>query len=83
MGSEQEIPDIKVVETIEAPASGDATRLIQEAIDRVAARSVGPDGFKGAVLLKKDVIIFQERYSSNPVELFSGEKVKTQKQALS
>ena len=53
MGSEQEIPDIKVVETIEAPASGDATRLIQEAIDRVAARSVGPDGFKGAVLLKK------------------------------
>lgn len=37
MGSEQEIPDVKVVETIEAPANGaDATRLIQNAIDKVA-----------------------------------------------
>jgi hypothetical protein bacD2_13228 len=52
-GSEQDIPDIKVVETIEAPETGDATQLIQEAINRVAAYSAGSDGFKGAILLKK------------------------------
>lgn len=54
MGSEQEIPDVKVVETIEAPANGaDATRLIQNAIDKVAQITSATNGFKGAILLKK------------------------------
>jgi len=54
MGSEQEIPDVKVVETIEAPANGaDATRLIQDVIDKVSQNSPTINGFKGAILLKK------------------------------
>lgn len=54
MGSEQEIPDVKVVETVEAPASGaDATLLIQNAIDKVAQITATTNGFKGAILLKK------------------------------
>lgn len=54
MGSEQEIPDVKVVETVEAPANGaDATLLIQNAIDKVAQITATTNGFKGTILLKK------------------------------
>lgn len=54
MGSEQMIPDVPVVETIEAPVNGaDATQLIQDAIDKVAKSSSVTNDFKGAILLKK------------------------------
>ena len=53
MGSEQRMPDIAVVETIEPPTSGDATRLIQDAINRVAQSTSSANGFKGTILLKK------------------------------
>lgn len=54
MGSEQMIPYVQVVETIEPPADGaDATLLIQNAIDKVAQSSSAANDFKGAILLKK------------------------------
>lgn len=49
---EREIPDVSVVETVE-PVSGDNRKNIQDAVDRVAAHALGPDGFRGTVLLKK------------------------------
>ena len=49
---EKEIPEVQVVEVVEA-VSGDNRENIQNAIDRVATRSLGTDGFRGAVLLKK------------------------------
>ncbi len=45
------LPEVAVVETV-TPASGDASARIQAAIDRVAARPLGADGFRGAVLLR-------------------------------
>lgn len=50
----QEIPEIPVVETVE-PIDGDNRENIQRAVDRVAARSPGSNGFRGAVLLKNGV----------------------------
>lgn len=49
-GSEVELPEVKIVKTLEAP-SGDATYLIQNAIDEVAQMPL-VDGFRGAILLK-------------------------------
>ncbi len=49
---EKEIPDIEVVESINA-AKGDNTKLIQNAIDRIGIRPPDKNGFRGAVLLKK------------------------------
>ena len=45
------IPVIPVVETI-SPISGDAKTLIQSAIDRVSARPLNANGYRGAILLK-------------------------------
>lgn len=47
------LPDVAVKETVQPAASGDDTARIQQAIDRVAQLPVGPDGFRGAVLLAK------------------------------
>ena len=44
------IPAIKAVLLVR-PSGGDDTALIQGALDRVAARPLGDDGFRGAVLL--------------------------------
>lgn len=49
---EKEIPDVPVVETIE-PVAGDNLQNIQSAIDKVAARPLNSEGFRGTVLLKK------------------------------
>lgn len=48
----KEIPFVKVVKTI-SPVKGDAGSTIQEAIDQVSVLPIGPDGFRGAILLKK------------------------------
>jgi len=49
---EKKIPDIAVVEMVE-PISGDNRQNIQTAIDKVAARPLNSDGFRGTVLLKE------------------------------
>jgi hypothetical protein len=49
-GDGHALPAVKAVLVVK-PTGGDDTALIQGAIDRVAARSVGADGFRGAVLL--------------------------------
>jgi hypothetical protein len=46
------VPDIPVVETV-YPVAGDDRLNIQNAIDRVEARTVDANGFRGTVLLKK------------------------------
>ena len=46
------VPDVPSIEIVE-PGSGDHRILIQNAIDRVAARPLNNNGFRGAVLLKK------------------------------
>lgn len=49
-GSEVELPEVPVVKTLEAP-EGDATNLIQNAIDEVSQMPL-VDGFRGTILLK-------------------------------
>jgi hypothetical protein len=49
------IPDVPVVKTIEAPKDGNATTLIQDAINEVSALAPNAEGFRGAVLLKKGI----------------------------
>lgn len=44
------IPSVRAVLLVK-PSAGDDTALIQGALDRVAAKSIGADGFRGAVLL--------------------------------
>ncbi len=44
------LPNVKAVLAVK-PSGGDDTALIQGALDRVAARPAGTDGFRGAVLL--------------------------------
>lgn len=45
--------DVPAVVELSAPASGDATALIQEALDRVGKMPRSFHGYRGAVLLKK------------------------------
>jgi len=45
------IPTIAVVDSV-SPVAGDNTSNIQSAIDRVAKRSLDPNGFRGALLMK-------------------------------
>lgn len=49
---ERNIPEVPVAEVVE-PVSGDNRQNIQNAIDKLATRPIGKDGFRGAVLLKK------------------------------
>lgn len=46
------IPDVDVVKTLN-PIEGDATDVLQKAIDEVAAMPVKKNNFRGAILLKK------------------------------
>ena len=48
------IPDVPAVATL-SPAPGDNTARIQQAVDAVAARPMGADGFRGALLLASGV----------------------------
>ena len=52
--SEKPIPDIQLVEVV-GPVVGDNLKNIQNAIDRIAARPLRSNGFRGAVLLKKGI----------------------------
>ncbi len=52
MGGGVPIPDVQARVAVE-PGEGDDTARIQQAIDEVSQLPVGPDGFRGAVLLKK------------------------------
>lgn len=49
------IPDVPVVKTIEAPKSGDAKQLVQDAINEVLKMPAGANGIRGAILFKKGV----------------------------
>ncbi|BFT73727.1 discoidin domain-containing protein [Paenibacillus sp. P36] len=48
------LPDVPIVLTIE-PIEGDNTVHIQHALDRISALPLSPDGFRGAVLLRKGI----------------------------
>lgn len=52
MGGGVRLPDVQARIALE-PGEGDDTARIQEAIDQVSLMPVGPDGFRGAVLLKQ------------------------------
>lgn len=49
-GGGHALPQVKAVLVVR-PTGGDDTALLQAALDRVAARPVGADGFRGAVVL--------------------------------
>lgn len=51
---EKPIPEVQVVEIVE-PVAGDNLKNIQNAIDKVAARSLDANNFRGAILLKKGI----------------------------
>lgn len=48
----KEIPTVKVVKNV-TPINGDATNILQKAIDEVAALPKDKTGFRGAILIKK------------------------------
>src|SRR6266496_1791543 len=48
---ETDPPEVPVVSTLDA-APGDATQRIQDELDAIGARSLGADGFRGALLLR-------------------------------
>jgi hypothetical protein len=48
-----ELPDVGVVTTLTAPATGDAREMIQAAIDELALKPADQNGFRGTILLKK------------------------------
>lgn len=54
-GGDKPIPKIAEVKTISPTGSEDDQALIQSAIDEVSKRAPDPDGFRGAVLLRKGV----------------------------
>jgi hypothetical protein len=49
------IPDVPVVKTIEAPKDGNATQVIQDAINEVSKMTPDASGHRGTVLLKKGI----------------------------
>lgn len=50
-GGGVKLPDVLAVLLIDKPSGHDDTASIQAALDKVADRPVGPDGFRGAVEL--------------------------------
>ncbi len=64
MSSNEAIPFVPVKVVVE-PVSGDATALIQRAIDYVSKLPVSTDGFRGAILLKSGVYHLQGRLHIN------------------
>ncbi|MBP1965435.1 discoidin domain-containing protein [Paenibacillus aceris] len=67
------LPDVPTVISVE-PVEGDNTDHIQRAIDTVSALLPSPDGFRGAVFLKKGVYLIsgQLRICTNGVVLRGG-----------
>lgn len=57
-----QIPNIKVVKIVN-PVQGDAGKVIQQAIDEVAAIAPDKDGYRGAILLKKGSYLIAENIS--------------------
>lgn len=53
MGGGVKLPDVQARVALEPREGEDDTQRIQAAIDEVSKMPVGPDGFRGAVLLKK------------------------------
>jgi hypothetical protein len=53
-GGGVKLPDVAVWETV-LPVQGDASSVIQAAIDKVSKMLADEDGFRGAVLIKKGV----------------------------
>ncbi len=51
MSADVAIPDVTVKVTV-SPTTGDATQVIQQALDYVASLPLGMDGFRGTVLLQ-------------------------------
>lgn len=49
------LPELKVVKTVSPSDAGDAQQSIQSAIDEVSGKAADPNGFRGAILLKKGV----------------------------
>lgn len=54
-GGGVELPTVPAKQTLIPVPEGDDRARIQQALDAVAALPLGPDGFRGAVLLKKGV----------------------------
>jgi hypothetical protein len=52
---QDEIPEVRIVKTITAPAAGDSHELIQNAIDDVAKMAPDAKGIRGAILIKKGI----------------------------
>jgi hypothetical protein len=62
--SKTAIPNVPVAITVTAGA-GDDTARVQSAIDQVAAMPLGPDGFRGAVLLKSGLYDIADQIKIN------------------
>lgn len=54
-GGDKAIPDVPVIKTIEPNVNGNSDAVIQSAIDEVAGRTPGKNGFRGTILLKKGI----------------------------
>jgi hypothetical protein len=63
-GGGRAIPDVPAKVSVR-PTGGDDTALLQSAIDHVAALPLGPDGFRGAVLLRPGRFLVQGQLHLN------------------
>jgi hypothetical protein len=63
-GGGHTIPDVPAKISV-TPTGGDDTALLQAAIDHVAALPLGPDGFRGAVLLRPGRFLVQGQLHLN------------------
>lgn len=52
---DKEIPDVEIVKTVEPVAEGSSQEVIQNAINELSEKAPGPNGWRGAILLKKGV----------------------------
>src|SRR4051812_44825484 len=52
-GGDKEIPEVPIVKSIDPNATGNSEDVIQSAIDEISKMSVGKNGFRGTLLLKK------------------------------
>lgn len=52
---DKNLPEVAVVKTISASASGNSQDIIQKAINEVAKMPLNKDGYRGAILLKRGV----------------------------
>ncbi|WP_242691731.1 hypothetical protein [Desertivirga arenae] len=62
---EIEIPDVRIVKSVNAAATGSSDEIIQHAINEVAKMPLDKNGFRGAILLRKGQYVIADAIKIN------------------